>query len=179
MISYVEKGIGQHDAIYAAGHTFVWGAVSTPGMVLVDVSNGATALVDDEAAVQAVMDAYPLSSTQSEVSARIDAHAAALREKVTAGIAPAEMSSWPIKRSEALAYQADPTAVTPFLSAEAAARGVTVDAIAARVAANSTALSALEAAIAGNAGKHRDAIKLLTAFADVLAYDWSTGWPSV
>lgn len=179
MINYIEKGIGQHDAINAAGHVFYWGTQPVAGLLMVSVSNGMTALVDDEAAVQAIMDAYPLTSAQAEISLKIEAHAAQLREKATAGAATAEMVSWPIKRAEALAYQADPTAPTPFLSAEATKRGVDVSVIVAKVAANAAVLSALEATIAGNAGRHRDAIKALTTFDGVLAYDWSTGWPSV
>ena len=140
----------------------------------------------DDVAVQAIIDAYPLTGTKAEVIAGIYKKAMELREKVTLSIAPAEMASWPIKRAEALAYQANSNAEIPFLIAEASARGVVASVIVAKVLNNAAILSALEAQISGNAGKHSDAINAITSssstdggFSAVLSYDWSTGWPSV
>jgi hypothetical protein len=39
--------------------------------------------------------------------------------------------------------------------------------------------AALEADIAGVAGRHCDAVRACTTFADLLAYDWRAGWPEV
>lgn len=116
--------------------------------------------------------AWPEAQRGATIAA-IDAHANALRNGMTAGITPAEMASWSIKRGQAMAYQGDPAAC-PMLAAEAAARGVPLSAIVDRVLAAASALSAAEAAIAGTAGRHKDAVK--TA-ADPSAYDWSGGWP--
>lgn len=165
MILYSEKGHGLHDAIRAAGHWLV--------------EDSGVWVASNDAAVQQIIDSYPISATIAEVCARIDAHAAYLRNKTIAGISPAEMASWPIKRAEADALQANSAAPTPFLSAEATARGITVAELATLVVNNAAMMQALECQIAGNCGKHRDAVKTLTQFADVLAYDWSTGWPSV
>lgn len=99
---------------------------------------------------------------------------------MVAGISPAEMSSWPIKRAEAIAWSADNAAPTPLLSAESAARGMALANLVAKVLANSANLLALEAAIAGNCGKHCDALDALAAngtVADVEEYNISTGWP--
>ena len=167
MINYVEMGSGLHEEFARHGVR-----------VDQDVSTGVWTSNND-ALAQSIIDGYTLDKTKSEVCSAIDAFAAALREKITANVAPAEMASWPIKRAEALAYQADPAVQTPFLSAEAAARGVTVDAIVTRVIGNAAALSALEAQIAGNSGRHRDAVKGLADFGSVLSYDWHTGWPVV
>lgn len=164
MINYTEKGIGLHERIAAAGHR------------LEQVDNAWAA--DDEAAVQAIIDAYPLSATQDEVCQRIEDYAAALRGKFVAGISPAEMSSWSIKRAEAQAYAATGEAsAAPVLSIEAAARQVTLGALADRVLGNSEALGQLEAVIAGVGGRHRDAVRELDTFEAVLAYDWRSGWP--
>lgn len=110
---------------------------------------------------------------RAAILAAIDAHANALRNSMTADTTPAEMASWGIKRGEALAYAGDPAAC-PMLAAEAAARGVPLTAIVNRVLTAAAALSAAEAAIAGTAGRHKDAVR---AAADPAGYDWSAGWP--
>lgn len=111
---------------------------------------------------------------RGQVIAAIDAHAASLRDAAVEGVNPAEMASWAIKRAEALAY--DGTAMScPMLAAEAAARGCDVAVIVGRVHANAGALSALEAQIAGVAGRHKDAVR---SAAEPAAYDWSVGWPT-
>lgn len=164
MITYTEKGAALHDALAAAGH---W----------LRQVNGVW-VADDDAAVQAIIDAYPLVACQAEIIAAIDAHARALRDAVVAGISPAEMASWSIKRAEAQATTASGDAAdAPMLAIEAAARGIPLQAVVDLVRAKAAALSTLEAAIAGTAGRHADAVRACTSFADALAYDWSTGWP--
>lgn len=161
---YTEKGAGLHERIRASGH---W-------LRCVD---GAW-ISDDDAAVQAIIDNYPLADTRAEVCARINEHARALRDAAVAGVSPAEMASWAIKRAEAAAYAASGSAAdAPVLAAEAAARGVALADIAARVTANAQALAMLEAAIAGVSGKHRDAVNALATFDGVLGYDYLAGWP--
>ena len=139
MIAYTEKGEGLHRVISEAGY---W---------LRQVDRVWTS--SDDAAVQNIIDLYPISSAINEVKGRIVLLEAEIRNKVVEGISPAEMSSWSIKRVEMMTYNASLNAGdAPMLSAEAAARGVTLGSIVARVKANSDGLSALEAQIAGNAG---------------------------
>jgi len=162
-INYTEKGHGLHDKLASLGITLtqrdgVW------------ESNSGFA--------QAVIDAYTLEETQDDVCDAIEAFAAALRNKHVANISPAEMSSWPIKLAEAAAFAASGNpSDAPLLSIEATARGCTLAELVGKVGGNATGLAALEAAIAGTSGKHRDAVRALATFADVLAYDWHTGWP--
>ena len=133
----------------------------------------------DAVAAQAVIDAYTLADCQSAVCAAITAHATAIRDRLIAGISPGEMAAWSIKRAEAEAYLASGNlADAPLLAAEAAARGISVEALTARVVSNAAALSQLEAVVAGNDGRHRDAVRALTSVADVMQYDWSAGWPA-
>lgn len=100
------------------------------------------------------------------------------RAAVVAGVSPAEMASWPIKRTEALAYQASSnSADAPSLAAEATARQITLSALTAKVIAKSSALSALEAAIAGANGLHNDTIAQLATIEAIQAYDVAAGWP--
>lgn len=163
VITYTEKGHGLHAKLNLLGITLtqrdgVWES--------------------DSGFAQAIIDGYTLEETQDEVCAEIEAFAAELRNKHVANISPAEMASWSIKLSEAAAFAAsgDPESA-PLLSIEATARGCTLAELIAKVNGNATGLAALEAAIAGTSGKHRDAVRALTTFADVLAYDWHMGWP--
>lgn len=166
MIVYTEKGAGLHDAVRAAGH---W----------LEQRDGVWVSSDDTA-VQAVIDGYTVDDAKTVRKAESTAHAKTLRDRVVASASAGEMASWPIKRAEAMAYsQSGNGADAPMLSAEAAARGVTLPAIIARVAANAALFAGLEAAISGADGKHRDAIGALTSFESVAAYDLTAGWPAV
>ena len=160
MINYIEKGPGLHALIARSGYTLeqrngVW------------VSNNDTA-------VQGIIDAYSLSTAQNEIITLINDYAASLRDHAASGVSPAEMASWSIKRTEAMAYQVSGNAAdAPILGIEAAARGMTLSALVARVLKNATSLAGLEATIAGVAGKHSDAVRATTTFAEALSYDWS------
>lgn len=162
-INYTEKGHGLHDKLAALGITLtqrdgVWQS--------------------DSGFAQAIIDGYTLEETQNEVCDAIEAFAAELRNMHVKNISPAEMASWSIKLAEAAAFVASGNpASAPLLSIEATARGCTLADLIGKVNGNATGLAALEAAIAGTSGKHRDAVRALTTFADVLAYDWHTGWP--
>jgi hypothetical protein len=164
MIRYTEKGIGLHEAISAAGH---W----------LEQRNGEWVSSDD-AAVQQIIDNYTLDDCKARIVAEIDAHATNLRNMIVAGYSPAEMASWPIKRAEALAFQQSGNqADAPILSAEAATRGVSLAQIVMKVLMKAQQLTSLEAAIAGNAGRHGDAVRATNTFEEALNYDWRTGWP--
>lgn len=129
----------------------------------------------------------PRFTTMTEALAgrKADCDALAVKKRaiITSGISPAEMASWPIKRSEALAYQASGNAAdASMLQMEADARGVTLASLVAKVLANATTLSQMEAQIAGNNGKHNDALDALAAAPgatvdQMLAYDITIGWP--
>lgn len=165
-VTYKEKGAGLHAAISGAG------------LVLEQV--GREWVADDADAVQAIIDGYTVAQAIATRQAECLAIAKGLRDKAISGISPGEMAGWPIKLAEAQAFAADPiNAQTPMLSAEAAARGVTVAELVGKVGGNSTRFAALEAAIGGADGRHRDALARLTTFEDVAAYDLTAGWPKV
>lgn len=163
MINYIEKGFGLHRAIAAAGHWLI-------------EADGIWQSSDD-VAVQAIIDAYDLAACQDEVCAAIAAHAKALRDHAVADVSAGELASWPLKCAELAAFQAsgDPAAA-PVLSREAARRGIPLADMISKVAVNADKFGMLEAHIAGIDGRHRDAVRQLGSFADVLAYDWSSGW---
>lgn len=165
-ITYHEKGIGLHQAIVAAGHWLaqidgVWRS-------------------DNYAAVQSIIDAYTLDQAKAHKSKEVTLHAKSLRDKVVAAISSGELSSWPVKLSEAAKFAGGADAAQcPMLAGEALARGITLSELVGKVDGNAAGFSALESAIGGTDGKHRDAIKALTTFAEVCSYDFSAGWPAV
>lgn len=131
----------------------------------------------------------PVTKTAAEVEAEfVELHKGELayqvsviakekRDAVVAGISPAEMASWGIKRAEAIAYEASHNvADAPNLSMEATARGVALDILVDKVLAKANALAALEAHTAGTEGKHLDAIKAISNLAELQAYDVKAGW---
>lgn len=148
--------------------------LSAAAVVVVDDCDGEHC--SDPLMAQAIIDAFSLVDARAEVLAMIDALAKAKRDSVVAAISPAEMASWPIKRAEAAAFDGT-DASAPFLSAEAAARGVATEVLVEKVRGKGAALSGLEAAISGVSGRHCDAVKALDTFAAIAAYDFTTGWP--
>lgn len=132
----------------------------------------------DDAAVQAIIDAFDVAAYASAVCVKVEALATAKRNIVIAPFSPGEMASWPIKRAEALAYQASSNAAdAPNLSTEAAARGITLAALVAKVLADATRFAGVESAIAGTSGRHRDAVRALATHTAVGDYDYHAGWP--
>lgn len=173
-INYIEKGVGLGLAIEAAGHWIrqnnqIW-----------ECSN--------ELAVQAIIDAYPISATIAEKKAEIDEYAKELRVKAAGGVSP-EQASWAIKSAQAQKYlQTNNPNDAPDLADEAAHRHVTLDSIVNRVAANAALLLPTETRIAGVAGKHKDVVAALQVdnptaadFRAVLDYDYKSDveWPSL
>lgn len=134
----------------------------------------------NDAAAQAVIDAFTLAEAITAKQNEVFAFAAAKRQKVVAGVSPGEMSAWSVKLEQAQKYNLSKLATdAPMLQAEATARGTTLDSVVMRVLNNAQTFSNLEAQISGNSGKHRDALGALIDFASVAAYDYSTGWPAV
>lgn len=161
MINYTEKGHGLHEAVRAAGHA------------LRQENNAWTS--SNDVAVQAIIDAYTLADAQAAVSDEIDAEAKKIRDRAMKGISPSEMAAWATKYQEAKALQAGgPAADAVNLKAEADFRGVSLANLATKVIQKFNQTANREAKIAGFAGKHKDAVKALTSFAAVLAYDWKT-----
>ena len=113
-----------------------------------------------------------LAEAQADRLAHIEVAGFQARERIVRGTHPSEMASWSLKLAEAQAGGG------PLLQTEADARGVPVSALVAKVQANAASLAMAEAAIAGTAGRHRDAIAAMTTIEDVAAYDFSAGWPT-
>lgn len=166
MINYTDKGAGLTRAIQVAGFAL-------------REENGKFVSSDD-ASVQTIIDSYTLSDAQAYKCNEVSDKAKALRDKAVKSISAGEMASWPIKLAEAAKFAATGLdSDAPMLTAEATARGITTADLVAKVGGNATGFAALEAMIGGVDGKHRDAIKALTTFEEVSAYDYSAGWPEV
>lgn len=119
-----------------------------------------------------------LADKRADIKHLADDVARQKRDIVVAGISPAEMASWPIKRAEALAYQSTGTeSAAPSLALEAQARGVAIADLAGKVLAKAAQLAALEAGIAGRCGAIQDAAAAAQSDAELLAIDLEAGWP--
>jgi hypothetical protein len=114
-----------------------------------------------------------LAEAQANRTAVVDLAAASLRDRVTAGISAAEMSSWPLKLSEAQAGGG------PMLTLEAGYRGISEADLIVKVLDKAQQLSTLEAQIAGVSGMHNDAINAMTTIEEVVNYDMRADWPEV
>jgi hypothetical protein len=114
----------------------------------------------------------------AEKLAAVDELAAGQRARAVARASPAEMASWTLKLQEAKAWLASQDdADAPMLALEAQARGATLAVLVSKVIAKAQAYRRAEAAIAGAAGRHRDAVAALQTIGDVAAYDITAGWP--
>lgn len=171
-IRYTEKGLGMWKQIEAAGHWLR--------------QNNRVWEVSDEAAVQAIIDAYPLSETIAEKQLEIEQFANQVRVRKLGEPSP-EQAMWAIKADQAERFLAtsDP-AQAPLIVDEATHRGETPQSLALKIRDKATAQRSLEARIAGLAGKHKRALVAMAKetptaadFRAVLDYDYKadTSWP--
>jgi len=121
-----------------------------------------------------------LATSKAKRQSEIDAYAAGLRNQFVRGRSVGEMASWTLKLIEARAWVAtqDPLQA-PMLVLSAQVRGITVDAMAAKVLAQAEPFLQAEAYVDGIRGKHSDAIDACTDVRDIITYDWLAGWPTV
>lgn len=119
-----------------------------------------------------------IEEVRAEKIALVENLAADARKAVVGRAGAAEMSSWGQKLDEARTLrQGALLGAGSLLRIEAEARGVTVEAIAARVLSNASLYSEAEARIAGAAGRHKDSIRALGSVDELSAYDITIGWP--
>lgn len=161
-------------------------AINTAGYIVeqrdnlvygVRVSDGATGEDVDNAIMQ-IDSSYSITACADYVCKIIDEIATNKRNKVIAPYSPGEMAAWPIKRAEALAYQASGNATdAPNLNAEATARGMPLPTLVNKVLSDAARFSWIEAHIAGTSGKHRNAIRNCQTIEEITSYNYNTGWP--
>ncbi len=119
-----------------------------------------------------------LSDKIVEVCSNIDVIANGLRDASVATISAAEMASWPIKRTEVLAFQAHGNiSDAPSLIIEAQDRGIELDVLVGKILAKATERATLEAQIAGRCGALQDAARAVKDDNELLAIDIRSGWP--
>lgn len=163
-------------AINAAGYVVEQRGNTLIGIRVIDGATGQ----DIDAAIQSIDNSYPVSAAADIVCAQIEALAEAKRGSVYAAgnFGVFEAGGWALKIREANAYAASGNpSDAPFLQREATRGGITLDNLATRVLTNAALLAPMEADIAGEARRHKDAVRSLTTHADVAAYDFSIGWP--
>ncbi len=163
MINYVEKGIGLHDAIAAAGHWLaqvdgVWES-------------------SDDVAVQAIIDAFdPLPEAKAAKWAQVQAERD--RRKFAGYMAGGHrFHSDPDSRTQQLGLVIMGAGVPPIQWRTLDGTYVTMTQQLAGAIFTATATG--DAAIFAAGETHRAAITALTDYAAVVAYDFSGGWPEV
>jgi hypothetical protein len=110
-----------------------------------------------------------LARVKTEKLAEITEKADAALGDMTATFSGHEKLSWPKQEAEALAYDADPQAATPLLAAIATARGITVDALVAKVLANVAAYEVASGTILGMQQDYEDQVAAAETVQDVQA----------
>ena len=121
-----------------------------------------------------------IEQARFEKQKQISKTAFILRDKLTNGLSPAELASW--AKKEELARKASASGVAAdagILRNEAQARGISLVSLITKILTKADAFWAVEAQIAGNTGKHLDALALLQTIEEVDNYDFSSGWPNL
>ncbi len=129
-----------------------------------------------------------IESKQAEVMT----YAAGKRNAVILGLSVGELAAWAIKLIEALdeesplasligsmSIEAGLPQMSSFLELEAHFRGESAAQMQARVLQNAARFLFAEAAISGTEGRHKDALAACETLHEVMAYDYTTGWPEL
>lgn len=156
-----------------------------PSLVWIDAPAGCEVgwIVDGGEVVPPPADIEPepsFAERQTQMIRSADLIAKRKRDSIVADYSPAEMSSWPIKRAEAFAWQASGNAADATnLSVEAQTRQCTLPDLVARVIAKAAALSHMESLIAGYTGLLHDRIRSVDDgdAAGLDQIDIEAGWP--
>lgn len=114
------------------------------------------------------------SKSQAEVVVQYEQRVQAL----SFGYSQYERESWPVQITEATAYTSDPEAMTPWLDAASAARGIDKAELAARVIAMDTAYRQIHGALTGHRQKLWDQIYAAQTADELTAIDVTAGWPA-
>ncbi len=127
----------------------------------------------------------------------INAYSAGLRNRAIRGRSAGETASWTLKLLDALAISFGqpspfaavlpqisaglglPSTATSYNDAIAKVRGITEAEHIAKLLPQAVPFLVAEAYIDGIRGKHCDAVEAMTTVADIITYDWHSGWPVI
>lgn len=118
------------------------------------------------------VDTRGLAQAKAMKLAALAIHCDALLTPLKAGYPLGEQQSWDKQEIEARDFTADAAAPVPLLSALAAARGIGVADLAARIIAKSDLFAAYSGAVIGNRQKCEDAVAAAGTIAQVDAITW-------
>jgi hypothetical protein len=104
----------------------------------------------------------PLADLKEARLLELNNTAQALADQATAGYPGFEIQTWPDQRRESTAWQADNTALTPYIDLMASYRGVTRENLLARTVAAVEAFSAYFPKVVGRRQKYADEIAAAT-----------------
>lgn len=133
-------------------------------------ANGALARGNDSPAVMAAAQTVTVNTVTELAQGALT--------KLISGYPQLEVSTWPQQYTEAQAYTASSTALTPTLSSIATASGQTVAIIAANVMTKAVAYQAASGAIVGNRIALHEQINATTSIPQLNAINLNSGWPA-
>jgi len=146
------------------------------GQLWFDQTTGAQTMIVDIGQPAANLAATPpppsLAQAQATQIGEINLACQAALAAIVAGYPALETDTWPNQQQEAIAYTANPAAITPILSAIAAAANTTVAALAATVMAKSNAYMAASGAAVGRRQLLTAQIKAATSVPAVQSIVW-------
>jgi hypothetical protein len=142
-----------------------------PGSVTVDLPDTDQSAILEilTTSLPAAIAAQELAQDKTAKNNEIMAAADAIKAQMLANFSDLEQSSFPYQLADAVAWTADNTKPTPWLTAMAAARGTAVAILAPKVIANNTAWTATAAKIIGQQQKYQDALTAATTVDQVNA----------
>jgi len=97
---------------------------------------------------------------------------------IASGYPPSERESWPVQTAEARALLGDSKAVTPWIDAAAAARGLDRAELAGRIVFKDAAYRSIHGALTGIRQRIEDDIGAAGDIAALLAINVKEGWPA-
>lgn len=150
----------------ADGESVKGGSISDASQLAIQAGEGQTAVIVPPGTL-----AWPgidLTPLRAQMSAAVDVAAGAFRSQFIT-VTPGQEATYIYKANEARAWTADNSAPTPLLSPEAAARNMTIAALAAEVLANESAWLQLGGKIEGARMGAKTAIAAATNIGGVVA----------
>lgn len=122
----------------------------------------------------------PAVQTRDTLLAALEAEYERRMQIIAAGYPPSERESWPVQTSEARALLADVLAVTPWIDAAAAARGLDRQELAGRIVAKDGAYRIIHGALTGARQRIEDEIDAAGDDVEALAaIKITAGWPEL
>ncbi len=163
---------GKEGLPYVVGTPLGEGAYVLDGVIFALPPQPTAAHVFDYSTKEWV-DPRTLDDLKSAQIALVDRGFEAASAALVEGYPPAERLTWPTQQAEALAWQANSTAPTPFLDGIAASRGITPEDMRQKTLENVLLFMGASQQLVGQRQKLKDQITAATTVEEVQAIVWA------